>query len=308
MNQLAARPSYEYILKIVRGPDKGASFKILSAQVTIGRDSDNNIKLNDKKVSRKHAVIKFVAGGAKIQELSEHNRMAVDGKKTKQAPLTDHSTFLIGDTEFVFRILSKEQALTKPKKSLPGLGKSSSKSAKKSKNLLPVYFIIGGLLLFLLFSESSNKKKNTIEIRDEKAIEESIKKNEENLKEWQKQLARKEISSKDYQQAEVLYKQGFRDFEHGNYEQALTAFQACLSIFSKHELCERYQFLSKRKLDELLQYNMVLGRQYMEKNQFKQCIHAFKNVMLMVKNNQDPVYKEAESNLKICQQRFDGGF
>lgn len=67
--------------------------------VTIGRDVRCDVVLDDTRVSRRHATISSVPGGApRIRDDGSSNHLIVDGKECEQALLSDGSVLRIGDT------------------------------------------------------------------------------------------------------------------------------------------------------------------------------------------------------------------
>ena len=66
---------------IMNGPDKGRSFEMAEEAISIGRASDNAIRIEDRSASRKH--LKIVKRGEKyyVSDLSSRNGTFIDGKR-----------------------------------------------------------------------------------------------------------------------------------------------------------------------------------------------------------------------------------
>jgi len=63
------------------GPDKGASFELASALVSIGRYAGNTIAVPDEQVSRHHARLTRTEEGFRIEDLSSVNGLFVNDQR-----------------------------------------------------------------------------------------------------------------------------------------------------------------------------------------------------------------------------------
>lgn len=96
-------------LSIVKGPQTGMTFELDENEVTLGRDPNNSVFLNDMTVSRKHARIQLANDGtdtATVEDLGSLNGTWVDGAIVNKALLQDGSTVQIGTFRMVFHAAS----------------------------------------------------------------------------------------------------------------------------------------------------------------------------------------------------------
>lgn len=102
-------------LVITAGAGKGREFK-LRAKATLGRAPDNDIILEDPKVSRHHAVIAFTGERYSITDLESANGTFVNGIRIREShPLRVEDVISLGDTELSFyEVPPSKTALTKP--------------------------------------------------------------------------------------------------------------------------------------------------------------------------------------------------
>ena len=104
-------------LVITAGPGKGREFK-LRAKATLGRAPDNDIILEDPKVSRRHAVIAFTEQRYSVTDLGSANGTFVNGIMVREPnhPLRAEDVIAVGDTELTFYEVppSAKTALTQP--------------------------------------------------------------------------------------------------------------------------------------------------------------------------------------------------
>ena len=63
------------------GPTPGAAFTLEGDQLTIGRDSTNEIVINDAEVSRRHSRLTFQGGKYVLEDLGSTNGTFVNGQR-----------------------------------------------------------------------------------------------------------------------------------------------------------------------------------------------------------------------------------
>jgi hypothetical protein len=90
-------------LVITAGTGEGREFKLRS-KATLGRAPDNDIILEDPKVSRHHAVIAFTEERYTITDLESANGTFVNGIRVREShhPLRVEDVISLGDTELTF--------------------------------------------------------------------------------------------------------------------------------------------------------------------------------------------------------------
>ena len=68
-------------LYIMSGPERGLSFKLREGDNFVGRSLDNDIRIEDRTVSRKHAKIVMREGRCFITDLRSRNGTFLNGQK-----------------------------------------------------------------------------------------------------------------------------------------------------------------------------------------------------------------------------------
>ncbi|MGZ9223568.1 MAG: FHA domain-containing protein, partial [Anaerolineales bacterium] len=63
------------------GPTPGAAFTLEGDQITVGRDSTNEIVINDAEISRRHARLTFQGGKYVLEDLGSTNGTFVNGQR-----------------------------------------------------------------------------------------------------------------------------------------------------------------------------------------------------------------------------------
>jgi hypothetical protein len=90
------------VYAVLQNIDDGTSHAISSAQVTLGRAGGNDIVIEDKAVSREHAVIRRGDDGVFVVENKGSNGTTVNHLEVAQAELSDGDLITIGDTTLRF--------------------------------------------------------------------------------------------------------------------------------------------------------------------------------------------------------------
>ncbi len=115
-DQLLAR------LKVLKGPHKGAVYKLLADKITIGRSSDNDICLmNDEKCSRKQALLILNSTSYKIKDLSNRSSIKINNIVKVQSDLQDGDSIQFGSS-----VLEYQAPLNSVQQALSSVGSNSS--------------------------------------------------------------------------------------------------------------------------------------------------------------------------------------
>ena len=91
-------------LKVIKGPHKGASYKLVAGKISLGRSSENDIVLmNDDKCSRKQALVSLREGGGYIiKDLSNKSSVKINNVIKLQSDLQDGDLIQFGSTVLQF--------------------------------------------------------------------------------------------------------------------------------------------------------------------------------------------------------------
>lgn len=332
---LAIAPASATKWTVISGSMAG-TMRLMNAPVfVVGRSPDCEFVLvNDPKVSRKHAQIESNGFGCDVISLNDKNLVLVNGSAVLRAPLADGDVLTFGDTKVQYNLTSSAGPLAlsqddvavvldepprspttwNPAPAAPPAMTYTQRPRPRGKpkvstsnNKRFLYYGIGALVIWWVLSPGKAKKAAQ-QIRTEQQIQADVE-YANKLKEASETQALKKLDQTvTSRQAQENYVRGFRDYKKGQYERALTSFQACLALNPEHVLCNRYIRLAQRKFDEVVQYQIVLGRKYRDQNQFKACRSAYRNVMVMVKDASSPIYQEAKANYEACDSLVEGRF
>ena len=95
--------SQKYDLKIVRGPQTGLDITLSEGTLTVGRDPQCDIFLNDMTVSRKHATIEVGKTGCVIKDDNSFNGVWVNDRNVDVCLLKTGDVIQIGVFCLVYR-------------------------------------------------------------------------------------------------------------------------------------------------------------------------------------------------------------
>jgi hypothetical protein len=317
---------------VISGPMKGAIRLSRGTEIVLGRSPECDFVLvNDPRVSRRHAQVLLSRGGYELNGLNERNPVLVNGREVSHAALNDGDLLTIGSTEIRFNLafgrdagggdvaLAEHGGLATPDYQAPAANytqstrsRATSRPAPAAGFKIPTRFVIYGVVAILgywiFFTGGGVLKKKEVKLRTEEQIASDIKTANALRDVAEAGEDRKMDLSLAMRQAQENYVRGFRDFRKGQYERAQISLQACLALNPEHVLCNRYLRLTQRKFDELVQYQIVLGRKYRDQNQYGQCRSSFRNVMVMVKDPGNRVFQEAKANYEACDALAEGHY
>ena len=75
---------------------------VFPARAVIGRDTDCDVVLTSRSVSRKHAIVERSGESWVVRDLGSANGLFVEGKRVSEAPVTTGTSLRFGDVEAIF--------------------------------------------------------------------------------------------------------------------------------------------------------------------------------------------------------------
>ena len=301
MRELAAAPQSVYTLTVLSGADRGVVYKLFSGRITIGRGSENTIVIgDDPKISRQHALIIIGSTGAQISDSSERNKMIVNGQETKSCELQPGTVIQLGDTKLMFKSAAPlaMTSTTSPASSevmQNNVLRPSFSNLKKSQGNRPLFYTVLGAVVLLVVWLGSQKHKNpvTVPMGGDAQIKSTIKTDQKIVNDIEAERAKNGMNSQQYAEAERQFIEGFREYEKGQYDRSIEAFEACTTLFPNQQTelyrqCNVYLQLAQTRFQELIQFELNLGAKYKDQGQYRACIAAYRNVMFMVEAQNVP--------------------
>lgn len=87
----------------------GKRYLLSKSKTTVGRDVAADIQVNDSGLSRQHFAINWDGSTATIEDLGSTNGTSVAGREVKSQNITSDTVIRAGRTEFIFRVLAKNE-------------------------------------------------------------------------------------------------------------------------------------------------------------------------------------------------------
>jgi hypothetical protein len=87
----------------LNGQHKGEDFRLRVGKNVLGTAADCDIVLTDKKISRKHATVRYEGGEFQIADLDSSNGTYVNEERVQKHDLIDNDVIKLGDIEFEFK-------------------------------------------------------------------------------------------------------------------------------------------------------------------------------------------------------------
>ena len=312
-------------LKVVQGPDSGAIYVITAATARIGRGEDSDVILSDLKSSRVHAELFLDGTGWAVRDLKSANGILHNGKSAVTARLQFQDTITLGGTTLEF-IKSDEvgtQILMSPAQMVSQAQESSLKTGLLSEVTIPGIaglnlgflkspakgslgatsgasqtrknFLIGGAVLFLLFFILKGDEKP-------KAPERKAETNIDS-----RNLASYLPPSENNKAADVLFKDGFREYISGNYNRARTQFETVLQISPNHTLANLYLENCNKSVEGEVKLHLESGKRSRISGKLKDARAHFERVLrLLYKDQTNPSFLEAREQLEVTRKMISG--
>ncbi|MEW6078206.1 MAG: FHA domain-containing protein [Thermodesulfobacteriota bacterium] len=154
----------------ITGPDKGNVIPINKEKMIIGRDSESDIVINKKFVSKKHAKIVTVDNNAEVYDFGSTNGTYVNDTKIQRVDLKDRDEIRIGDIVIkYFRIDLNDGSLVQP--ALMDIDKTYTEFYNLAvKELKPYFGQMTDRFLNRQISAHVGKSPYTISVSDKKDL------------------------------------------------------------------------------------------------------------------------------------------
>lgn len=88
-------------VRILRGEEVLAGFVLGEKPLTLGRGTEADINVPDKRLSRRHCQLEVVSGDVVVTDLESTNGLFYAGEKVQRQKLKDQDEFAIGDVRVI---------------------------------------------------------------------------------------------------------------------------------------------------------------------------------------------------------------
>ncbi len=120
-------------------PQRATRFIVLrdGETLTVGRDPDCGLMLEDSRVSKRHARVRWTGSGWSLEDLGSKNGSSVNGAPAAGKPLADGDWVSLGGLLGRFELLTEEQALALDSERLARLATSTALRRRLGADLEP---------------------------------------------------------------------------------------------------------------------------------------------------------------------------
>lgn len=317
-------PVQALILCVLSGSDKGVAYRLVSQKITLGRDPDNDIVLNDSRASRHHCVISISGSQIIAKDVGSKSGIFINGQKFQETMLSLNQPFQVGDTLLCLKWTGTPENQTsalqtrgpsapsnRPSPQMSVMGGSVSRGPPQQKSSKSAFYgavALIGILLFFVLTQTPKKGGKDYGLRTDAQIEEDIQSVQKRKDDIFREKVAAGVFNSQAGEAQAAYIQGFRDFREANFNRAIQSFTAALALNPDHVLASKYKRLAEKKLDELIQYNMLEGKRAYDQNRFELSRAAYRNVLIVLNDPNNHIYQEAKERLQEVELLLKGRY
>lgn len=107
------------VLNVIKGKQLGTDFRITRTESRLGRAGENDIRIHDWFVSKKHATISFQNGVYLLRDLDSWRGTTVNGNSIREIELKDGDEIVVGTTTLTFRLVDPASLPAQVEPALP---------------------------------------------------------------------------------------------------------------------------------------------------------------------------------------------
>jgi DNA-binding NtrC family response regulator len=116
----------KFFLSVVDGPDKGRSFELallLESSVLIGTSEACQVRLSDRRVSRRHCALDWADGKLRVVDQRSTNGTTIDGVSVMDAALKEGQILRVGETALTLERRGEGPSAPRPRSTATSFGR-----------------------------------------------------------------------------------------------------------------------------------------------------------------------------------------
>lgn len=314
-------------LRVVNGPDSGASFVLTGWRVTIGRGEENDVVIADLKASRVHAELRKDTTGWELRDAGSANGILLNGQAVKNARIKTHDQISLGETSFEFigaeagtralratpmhssQLQASHQALEAQRRNVRAMGNfggvpagpaPGAKNGGGGRSLL-LFGIVAALgATLLLEEEPAQTPKKPVAASGSETKEGE--REDRNLASYLPQV---DPTGQTGKTADVFFKTGFREYRERNYLRAKVQFETALQVDPGHRLATIYLRNCEKAIENEVKSLLELGRKSQSAGKLRDARGHFEAVTrLLYRDQANPSYLEATDQLHKVEREI----
>ncbi len=273
-HKLPQPTGYEARLHIVSGPEEGTTYQFVGKNINIGRQSDNDIVLQDLKASRHHAHIFFKDNCYIVKDLQSQNGVFINNQKIVESEIRSGDFISIGNS--VFKFVENIEVAIGNNVFLQVKTPEKEETEKNWKMVLGLGFFTAVTLIFIkvYFSGMGTPTPDR-----EPGAHTPLPPTSVFTQTLEERQGEGGITEENRNEARILYHKGYREFFAGNYERAIEHFRGCLGLSPRHELANIYLKKSFDNLDHEIEERINMGSIYLRALQYTEALREFERIV-----------------------------
>jgi len=275
-------------------------------QYLLGRGKEADIRIDDQRLSRRHAEVRQEKSTWVLVDLGSTNGTTANGRRIDRLVLQDGSRFQVGDTGFLFVASS----ISKPSRSLKPVSSSAVAPAKQAPRgrlllivSLMVVLLIGGLFLLRSMKKTSVGRSTEIGGKADDVLVPVLPVPGQEASVAPVVLKSKSGISSDVDKSREHYRVGLLFYDSGHLKKAIEEWDLALAYNRDNALVRRKLSRAVAELDEKIEeyYRQALVHlKYYRFHEARQCLQI---VVELVRDKQDERYKAAQEKLKVLEKK-----
>lgn len=285
-------------LDIINGADQGVQYQLRGDEITIGRESSNDIVIDDKQASRLHAIISREGESYYLKDLNSQNGTIVNGQSASLVELGNGDEISIGETKFKFNLEIYDNTEHEGTDSHDDLGPIQPRKPRFTLWILLSIAATGvywGISSPTKVAEKQNVTREPLSIPPPNLTEAPSFAPEE-----------KQTQETNSVAADHLYQKGFRELMSKNYLRAIHFFEAALTLYPDHQSSKAKLARTQEEITKSIDGSFNLGRKYFENHQWRRSIYYFERAMLLLDKKQDShTFLESERLAQEAREKLN---
>lgn len=265
-------------LEILTGPDKETSLSISGKTTHLGRSADNDVIVDDKRVSRHHAHIAYEEGSFLIIDLDTANGTFVNKKRVRNQKLRSGDMIQLGGQIYRFVLEGEHPPISPQSSGLPHR-EFISKRISPSRTERPVYrmalfglgIFLTGVALWIMLKPSPQMRREIAEKPlGKKPMGSEV------------PFLEKEAFNINEEKANQFYESGYREFVSKNYLRAVDDFKTALELYPDHSLARLYLQRTEEMISEEVDTHYKAAINYFTSAHYQLSIFHFGEVIKLL--------------------------
>ncbi len=303
--QIPRQASERGRLKVVQGPDSGAVYVIIGDRASLGRGDENDIIISDLKASRTHAVILVTPQGVMIEDQGSASGILYQGEARKRLILKSGTVFMLGGTTLQFISADSDPSLLMASpgaaQSFTGLPAAAGQASDGNPGKLVIYAVIG-LGIYLLVPGGNRKPAGTHAGLSASKVTATVPSQTTNLADYLP-------ASQPSRTAELMFKDGMREYFDGNFNRAKIQFETVLQIRPGHPMAKLYLEKCTLAVKEEVKTQMFFAKRALDAGKLREARSHYDRVMrLLYRDQTESSFIEAKEQFeKVSKLANSGG-